>query len=367
MRVPGLNIEDTLKRCFHFNPCIAVHELRMRMRGARPFVVLFFYALLAAATVLITLAVISLQSSYYYGTPDRDPSPGRTAFAALAFSQLALILFVMPAYAAGAITMEREKHTLEMLRGTLLSPADVVTGKLVVVLAFGVLLLLTSAPVAAWCMMLRGISPAEVALTYSSLLIIALWVATLGMLFSVLLKRTTAAIVATYITIVVWCGVPPLLSALAENLAGGWSYVYANLLTLSFLVMTVGTVFGWLVFLICRMYAARGSTRSATRAGTLVSALIACASVTLVFGLLLVPLFEAGLTGSGSRAMLVAAPYGGPVLILFAEDFVASRSRMTVPETQLIACAVTGGIYLIIAIFFWIRSIVLFEERKWAV
>ena len=367
MSVLKFNVEETLKRRFHFNPCIAVHELRMRMRGAKPFVVLFFYGLLAAATVLVTIAFVSLQSAAYYSTPDMGPSPGRIAFAALAFSQLALILLVIPAYAAGAITMEREKGTLEMLRCTLLSPGDVVTGKLIVVLAFGVLLLVTSAPVAAWCMMLRGISPGEVALTYSSLLIIALWVSSLGILFSVLLKGTTGAIVATYIAVVVWCGVPALLSAIPGHLGTGWLYVSSNLLALSSLVMTVGTVFGWLVFLLCRMYASRGSTGSATRVGTLLSALMACASVTLVFGVVLIPLLEAAPMGRGFEAMLMAAPYGGPALILLAEDFTGSWGSMTIPETQLIACAVTGGMYLIIAIFFWVRSIVLFEERKWAV
>ena len=117
-------VESGLYRLFRLNPCIAINELRMRMRGVRPFLVLCLYAGIASAAVLIALAAMTYERRVVYGPYAHQA--GRTTFTVLAHTQLTLILLILPAYGAGAITMEREKRTLEMLRAALVSAGDVV-------------------------------------------------------------------------------------------------------------------------------------------------------------------------------------------------------------------------------------------------
>ncbi|MBN1459173.1 MAG: ABC transporter permease [Armatimonadetes bacterium] len=187
-------LEEGLYRAFRFNPCVARHELRLHMRGWRPFIVLLAYASIASAAVLLTFLPALLEESYgSYGE-----ELGRVALTVLSFTQLTLILLLLPAYAAAAIAMEREKRTLDMLRATLVTPADVVTGKLLVVFAFGVVLLLTSLPVAAWCLLLGGVSPKEILYTYSYLLAAGALVSALGLAFSARVARPMGAVVSTY-------------------------------------------------------------------------------------------------------------------------------------------------------------------------
>ncbi len=192
-------VEAYLYQAFRLNPCVAVHELRLRMRGLRPFLVLLAYSSTAAGAVLLSLIPLALGQRYF----GREMfQVGRIAFATLAHTQLTLIMLILPAYAAGAIALEREKRTMEMLRATLLTPFDVVTGKIVVVVAFAATLLISSLPVAAWCMMLGGLAPEEVFYAYSYLLSVALLVAALGMMCSVVMRRSMAAIIATYGTLI---------------------------------------------------------------------------------------------------------------------------------------------------------------------
>jgi hypothetical protein len=192
-------LETGLYRVFRFNPCVAVHELRLRMRGWRPFIVLLAYAGIACAAAALAWIPLALEQ-HRFGP--RAIEIGRITFAVLAHTQLTLILLIVPAYAAGAVTMEREKRTLEMLRASLVTPSDIVSGKLLVILAFGLVLLITSVPVASWCVLLGGVAPEEVFYVYTFLFAVAFFAAALGMLYSARMRRSMGAIVAAYGTLI---------------------------------------------------------------------------------------------------------------------------------------------------------------------
>lgn len=208
--------EDGLQRAFGLNPCVAAHELRMRMRGNRAFIQMFLCALLGTVAVLVPLGLATLaqriraSSGSYYGPDSSLEGLGRETFMVLALVELSVILLVLPAYAAGAITIEREKKTLEMLRATLLSAADVVTGKLLVVLALGAVLLLTSLPLAAWCLFMGGVGPKEIFYVYAYLCLVAVWASALGVSQSVLRTHSISAVVSTYFLLILLCAVVPL-------------------------------------------------------------------------------------------------------------------------------------------------------------
>jgi ABC-2 type transport system permease protein len=250
-----------LYRLLRFNPCVTAHELRMRMRGFRMFWVLFLYAGVAAAVFLITMWAAAWQHAST-SMPQAQRAPGalqpglgRTVLTVVSYVQLALVLLILPAYSAGAITMEREKRTLEMLRATLLSPFDVVTGKWLVVLGIGVVLLLSSLPVAAWCLALGGVAPEDLLLIYSYLLVVAAFASALGMFLSSVLRRSLGAIVWTYGALIALIVVPFIVVAIAAAGPGrggnptgiGFGVIWAWIL-----LLVAMPACAWLLFLAVR-------------------------------------------------------------------------------------------------------------------
>ena len=97
-------VETALHKALAFNPAVTVHELRMRMRGFRPFGALLATTLLASAAVLVTY---HWYDTFSYGGDLTNV--GRYCFYALSYTLLAVITIGMPAYAAGALTMRRRK------------------------------------------------------------------------------------------------------------------------------------------------------------------------------------------------------------------------------------------------------------------
>lgn len=269
----SVDLEAGCYRLLKLNPCVAMHELRLRMRGTRVYWVLFAYAGIAAVTFLIALWATAWQSNLTGGPGLREQNLGRIVLTVLAYTQLVLVLLILPAYAAGAITMEREKRTMEMLRATLLTPSDVVTGKLSVVLSLGVLLLLSSLPIGAWSLLLGGVAPEEVAMIYSYLLAVAVFAAALGMVFSALLGRSLGAVVAVYGLLLGLLIVPSVVLTIVSvghsappSLGAGWGAVW---------VFSLGLVCAWLVFLGLRWLGWRILGRRLRRLVTPLAALVA--------------------------------------------------------------------------------------------
>ncbi len=367
-------LERGLYRLLRFNPCVAVHELRMRMRGGRAFVVFFVYTLMAIIPVLLTVAMTAWQGSMFGpGMGMSQTGLGRVAFIALAYAQLSLILFVLPAYAAGAITMEREKRTLEMLRATLLSPSDVVTGKLGVVVAFGAILLMTSLPVAAWCVLLGGVALGDLFYVYTYLFAVAVWVAALGLFLSTLVRRSIGAIVATYVILLIWCVALPILLSILVPMLGFYNWDptqpigYVGALSL---ITGFGLLYAWLLFLALRWLWRRLFKHAARWLETVV-----VVAVTLI----LTALFAIGL-GSiiwhplGQAVSWVALsfvhPYAGLSFILYAEAaeaaFAAAGTAATASMAglQTYSWAIATGLFVLMGVALWARSVGLFRKRS---
>ena len=191
-------IERALYWAFRFNPCVVNHELRLRMRAGRAFLLMLTYALLASLAVVIPVFFVAWQRTHLYGSQGSGTSLGRVGLHALAYTELTLIFIALPAYAAATIAAEREKRTLEMLRATLVTPADVVTGKLLVVVAFAAVLLGATVPAAAWCVLMGGVGPSDVIHVFTYLFAVAVAVSAFGVLLSARFQRSLGATVATY-------------------------------------------------------------------------------------------------------------------------------------------------------------------------
>ena len=184
---------------------IMVKELRSRMRGRRAFVVLSVYlALLAAITYAMyqaTYTSVNALASFGGGSAvNASATIGQTIFTTLSMLQLLLISFIAPAFTAGAISLEREKQTLDLLITTPLRPGAIVVGKLVAALAYVFLLILASIPLSAIVLMYGGAGIDDLARQIIVLFAAAIAFGSIGIFFSALVKRTQAATVLTYST-----------------------------------------------------------------------------------------------------------------------------------------------------------------------
>lgn len=196
------------------NP-IVIKELRIRMRGIRPYAILtlFLVALVAAGYGMYQ---IMLRQALFGGSV-LSFQVGQGLFSGLALCEICLIVFLAPAMTSGAISSEREQLTYEMLLATPLRPASILWGKLVAALSYLFLLIFAAIPVFSVVLMFGGIAPEDLLKVFALLLMTAITYGTIGLFCSSLLRRTSQATVISYSIILVLIGSTMMASSL-------WSY-----------------------------------------------------------------------------------------------------------------------------------------------
>jgi ABC-type transport system involved in multi-copper enzyme maturation permease subunit len=189
-------------RTWRENP-VLVKEFRTRMRGGKAYGVLLGYTLLL--TLFIAVAYIqwvtSLQASGGTFSARAGFEAGQVFYRTLFVAQALMIALITPAITAGAITLEREQRTYEMVTLTLLRPRDIIAGKLAAATAFVALLLTSSLPLVSLSFLLGGVSPGELFFTYLALAVSALLFGAIGIFWSAAIRSTAAATVITYATV----------------------------------------------------------------------------------------------------------------------------------------------------------------------
>ncbi|MAS37785.1 MAG: hypothetical protein CL610_27565 [Anaerolineaceae bacterium] len=209
---------------FRVNP-VMLKELRGRMRGVRAFIVLTIYLGLMSAFITMLYLVFTASTVRTTGSAAIG-STGRVLFAGLVGVELLLIIFIAPAFTAGAITGERERQTYDLLRTTLLASPSFVIGKLESALGYILLLLFSAIPLQSIAFLFGGVTELELILSFVVLAVTAVTLGTVGIFFSAITPRTLSASVRSYtVALAVTFGVPillsfPLLNAYVNTAAG---------------------------------------------------------------------------------------------------------------------------------------------------
>ena len=182
---------------------VALKELRGRVRGRRAFVVLTFYLLFlggfAWAWQLVAERAYVHNAALQGGSAAFASSlVGQEVFGALVLVETLLVVFLAPAFTSGAISLEREKQTLDMLAATPISSLAIVIGKLVSALAYVFLLIAASIPLTAIVFVFGGVGPDDVVRAYAVLVVSAIGLGSLGLFISALMQRTQGATVVTF-------------------------------------------------------------------------------------------------------------------------------------------------------------------------
>ena len=206
---------------------VSIKELRGRMRGRRAFVVLTIYLMLLGLFAFAIYVYLKQQAAtatidFSNGgiiPPDLGGFPGSgqtlsngTAlsagighgiFGGLLILETLLVLVLAPAFTTGAISLEREKQTLDLLVTTPLSTLGMVIGKLFSALVYVFLLIIASIPLASLVFVFGAVGPDDLFRAYLFLFALAFGMGALGLFVSALVRRTQTATVITFVLVLV--------------------------------------------------------------------------------------------------------------------------------------------------------------------
>jgi ABC-type transport system involved in multi-copper enzyme maturation permease subunit len=185
----------TLRRTAGGVGAVGVKELRGRMRGRRAFVIISLYlVLLAGFAWMVELIMERTYATGFGGNATfATAAIGQGIFVSILMLETLLVAFLAPMATAGAISLEREKQTLEMLAATPITSVAIVVGKLLSALIYVWLLIAASIPLTAVVFVFGGVAPDDLLHGYLVLVVTALGLGAFGLLCSSLVKRTQAA------------------------------------------------------------------------------------------------------------------------------------------------------------------------------
>jgi hypothetical protein len=173
------------------NPLL-IKELRTLTRSGK------MYAI--GVTLIITLSALTFGLIWEASTTERTLGPdyGKNMFLIFFVVLILAICMIFPAFAAGAISSEREQMTFDLLRVTLLKPHQYLVGKMGPVLIYILILLSASLPVAILMLPLGGISTAELIYCYLVTFIPAMAFSLIGLMWSSVFRNTRTSTGVTY-------------------------------------------------------------------------------------------------------------------------------------------------------------------------
>jgi ABC-2 type transport system permease protein len=202
------------------NP-ILVKEIRTRMRGHRAFLLVTTHLLLLSLLVGMIYLIFRTSISSIPTYEDQYLF-SKLVFGVLVIFELVMITFIVPALSAGSFSLEKERHTYDLLRVTMLSEKALVFGKFASTLSFIFLLLLTSIPMLSPAFLIGGVLGIEILISVAVLSVCTLAFSAVGLFFSSVINRTLLANVLTYACAVFMTfGIPLLLVAAAVILQSG--------------------------------------------------------------------------------------------------------------------------------------------------
>lgn len=179
---------------------VLIKDLRSRMRGVRPFVVM-------AANGALMLFITGLWWIDHNWTQysKSGGAPGRDLLEVLVVVQGLIVTLLAPALTSGAFTLEREQQSFDLLLLTAMTPLQMVWGRILSVALFLLLIITSSVPFVSLCFLLGGLSPGELITQYVSLVLAAFMLSALGILCSVSSTRTPFAVAKAYLATMAFC------------------------------------------------------------------------------------------------------------------------------------------------------------------
>ncbi len=201
------------------NPVIG-RELRVRVRMERGYLLQAFYL-----AFLILVVALSYQAAIGDNLTLTNPVEIQKAlvefYRAVLSTLILLIVLVAPALTANAITLERERKTIDLLLATPLTARQLLVGKLVGSFAFIVLLLALTLPISAVSVLLGGVSFPELLKAYLLIACGGLVLCAIALFTSAYARSSTLAVLWSYLRVGGFLLATGVLVMLQELFAAG--------------------------------------------------------------------------------------------------------------------------------------------------
>lgn len=210
--------DGTWSITWHGLRTVAQLELRQRVRSTRWIVSLVVFGVIVGGVTALTW---SASNAAMAGMPTGDPYAGRIMFGFIVFFVLFLGLLVSPTLSATAINGDRAAGTLATLQVTLLSPAEIVLGKLVAAWVASLAFLAVSVPFIIWAFAAGGTPPLALLTTLLLLAAMLAVVCAIGLGWSAITARTAGSAVLTYVSVAGLTVLSLIVFALSLTLVSG--------------------------------------------------------------------------------------------------------------------------------------------------
>lgn len=124
-------------------------------------------------------------------------------FTLISSVELGFILFIVPILTSGAIAEEREKQTLDLLLTSKLNSFHIICGKMAYSITSIIILMISCFPICAVITNTGAVPLRQQGQSLLLLIVTAIYIASIGILFSTIMKRTILATMWTYMSIII--------------------------------------------------------------------------------------------------------------------------------------------------------------------
>ncbi len=146
---------------------------------------------------------------------------GNSLFQSFAWTQLAAVVFLMPALTAPVVATEKDRDTLNLLLMSNLKRHNILLDKLLSRMALVSLLLLSGLPLFLALLAFGGITPGMILVAYLWIFSAMLICSGAGLIFSTLMNKMYSALIAAYIAIATYIFAALILEENFDSISSG--------------------------------------------------------------------------------------------------------------------------------------------------
>ncbi len=205
-------------------------ELKLGARSIKLPLSVMFYDIVLSIIAVLAIFVASFSNGLIGGV---DFSVFLSIYQIIGWTQMGIVLLIIPILSAGTISSEREKQTLEIMLTTPKKPISIVWGKLLASLSQYMIFILSSIPIMAIAFVLGGLNWFALIGYIFMMIVLAVFVGSIGVFCSSAFKKTIVSIVMTFLLEFALLALPIFL--FFAIIAGGYTihetlyYSYNNL------------------------------------------------------------------------------------------------------------------------------------------
>lgn len=208
---PANILVNLLKRTPLDNP-ILLKDLTRRIRSVGSRVLLLIYLTSISLFSLVLYTVVGRNTvdlidrgETVLSDPTLLATQGRIFFYSVLAALFGVLFFLIPGFTASSIVGERERGTLKAMQVTLLTPRDIVIGKISALTSFAALLVISTMPLLAIVSLIGvgSVTLPDMIIGLAMVMLSTVLITSTSVLCSTVFKRIQTAVVCAYMTALV--------------------------------------------------------------------------------------------------------------------------------------------------------------------